>query len=144
MSPKGFLTLIFSGVSVLLFILYYVIIPFSGLGLDASFLLAGPISLVLIIIAFALNLRKGSFLVGLAMTSMGSYSIFFGIYTWTRYFIEDALRLAVDPDYLYNTSGYDEQLMLEFVISSVVVSMGLYLLLRRLNKTWKIEKKSPV
>ena len=134
----------FSGVSALLFILYYVIIPFSGLGLDLYFLLAGPVSLVLIIIAFALNLRNGSFVAGLAMTSMGAYSIFFGIYTWTRYFIEDALSLAVDPDYLYNTSGYDEQLTLEFVISSVIVSMGLYSLLRRLNKTWKIEKKSPV
>jgi len=134
----------FSGVSALLFILYYVIIPFSGLGLDPYFLLAGPVSLVLIIIAFALNLRNGSFVAGLAMTSMGAYSIFFGIYTWTRYFIEDALSLAVDPDYLYNTSGYDEQLTLEFVISSVIVSMGLYSLLRRLNKTWKIEKKSPV
>lgn len=144
MDLRGFVTMTFSGIAAFLFTLYSVIIPFSGLGLDPMFLLAGPVSLILIIIAFALNLRNGSFVVGLAMTSMGLYSILFGIYTWIRYFLEDALSLGVDPDYLYNTSGYDEQLMLEFVISSVIVSMGLYLLLRRWSKTWKIEKKSPV
>ena len=144
MDSRGFFTMMFSAASVVLFIIYYGIIPFAGLGLDVMFLLAGPVSLVLIIIAFTLNLRNGSFVVGLTMTSRGAYSIFFGIYTWTQYFLEDPLRLATDPDYLYNTSGYDEQLMLEFVISSVIVSMGLYLVLRRWSKTRKIEKKSPV
>lgn len=144
MNAQGFLTLVFSGVSALLFILYSVIIPFSGLGLDSSFLLAGPVSLVLIIIAFALNLRNGSFVVGVAMTSMGTFSIYFTVDTWIRYFLEDAISLAVDPDYLYNTSGYDEYLTLVLTVSSIILTMGLYSLVKRLSKPMKIGKKSPV
>lgn len=143
MNAQGFLTLVFSGVSALLFILYYVIIPFSGLGLDPMFLLAGPVSLVLIIIAFALNLRKGSFLVGLVMISASAYSIYFNVETWIKYFMEDS-GYSTDPDFVYNSSGYDEYLTIELAIGSVVLAMGLYLLVKRLNKSMKIEKRSPV
>lgn len=133
----------FSGIATFLFILYSVIIPFSGLGLDPYFLLAGPVSLVLIIIAFALNLRNGSFVAGMAMTSMGTLSILFAIHTWMKYFLEDS-AYANDPDFVYNTSGYDEYLTLVLAVSSVILSMGLYSLLKRLSKPTKIEKKSPL
>lgn len=143
MNSRGFITITFSGIAVLLFILGFVV-PFNWFfGGDPAILLAGFVSLVLIVIAFVLNLKEGSNIVGSIMTLMGSYGIFFSANSWIRYFSEDLVAHANDPDFVYNTSGYDEQLTFVIVISSFILSMGLYSLVKRFSKPRKIENKSP-
>ena len=136
---RGFVTFIFSSVAGILFILGFVLPFYSFVG-DTTIFLTGDVSLVLIVVAFTLNLKNGSSLVGSVMTPMGVYGIFYGVNSWIGF-----LKVVVhadDPDFIYNTSGLDEYIILVLAISSVFIAMGLFTILRRLTKIKKIEKKS--
>ena len=142
MDLSGFITVSFSGVAALLFVLGFVI-PFFWFFEDPMILLAGYGSLALIVIAFVLNVKKGSHIVGMIMIPIGGYGIFFG-YNSLRIWSAELAKNANDPNFMTNFSGQDDFAVSVIITGSVLLVMGLFSIIRRLNRFKKIERKSAI
>ncbi|MGI0041150.1 MAG: hypothetical protein ACRD94_04200 [Nitrosopumilaceae archaeon] len=142
MDLRGFFTISFSGVAALLFVLGFVI-PFFWFSGDPMILLAGYGSLAIIVIIFVLNVKKGSHIVGLIMIPMGGYAIFFG-YNSLRIWSAELATNANDPDFMSNFSGQDDFAVSVIITGSVLLGMGLFSIIRRLNRIKKIERKTAI
>ena len=142
MDLRVFITIVFSCVASLLFVLGFVI-PFFWFFENPMILLAGYGSLALIVIAFVLNIKKGSHIVGLIMIPMGGYGIFFG-YKLLNYWSTELAKNANDPIFITNFSGQENLAVSVIITGSVLMVMGLFSFIRRLNRLKKIERKSAI
>lgn len=142
MDLRGFVTIMFSGVAAILFVLGFVI-PFYGFFGDPIVFLAGYASLMLIVIAFVLNVKTGSHIVGLTMVPMGGYGIFFG-YNSLKFWSAELAANAGDPDFMGNFSGQTNFSISVIITGSVLLAMGLFYIIRKLSKIKKIERKSAI
>ena len=141
MKLRKFITILFSGTSGIFFVCGFVL-PFYGFTEDERILLLGYVAIILISIAFALNVRTGSRLVSITMISMGGYAVLFG-YNLFRIWSVSLAANANDPDYMTNFSGQDDFAVSIIITGSALLVLGFYSIIKRLTQT-KIEKKSAI
>jgi len=142
MDSRGFVTIMFSGVAAMLFVLGFVV-PFYGFFGDPIVFLAGYASLVLIGIAFVLNVKKGSHILGLTMIPMGVYGIFFG-YNSLKFWSAELAANAGDPDFMGNFSGQTNFAISVIITGSVLLAVGLFSTMQKLSKIKKVARKSAI
>ena len=96
------------------------------------------ISLVFIFTAFVFTWKIGSYLIGSILAVIGGTYVYYG-FNATKTWLEFS-----KPDTLSNFTGYNDFAVGVIITGSVLLGMGVFSIIRRLNRIKKIERKSAI